>query len=109
MTFPKTLASIAIATSFLATAPALAASTYVDEKTQDVFILGYDLTDRADAEKVLKKIESAAERVCRISAGPVTLQERRLRENCEEKAVDIAVNSLQSPMLTDVLKASRDS
>lgn len=109
MTLPKTLASIALATSTLAMVPAFAATSDVHVKNQDVSILGYDLSDRADAERVLSKIEKAAERVCRLSTARVTLQERKLRTQCAEKAVDVAVGSLQSPTLTEALRASRES
>lgn len=109
MTLPKTLASIALATSIAAAAPAFAGSSDVSVKTQKVSILGYDLSDRADAEQVLTKIEAAAERVCKITTARVTIQERRLRDQCEEKAVDVAVGSLQSPILSETLRASRAS
>ena len=109
MTLPKTLASIVLATSIAAAAPALAGSANVNVKTQNVSLLGYDLSDRADAERVLSKIESAAERVCKITTARLTIQERKLREQCEEKAIDVAVGSLQSSTLSEALRASRSS
>lgn len=109
MTLPKTLASIMIATSVVASAPAFAGAIDPHVKTMDVSILGYDLSDRADAEHVLSKIESAAQRVCTLSTARITLQERKLRQACAEKAIDIAVNSLKSQTLSDVLRESRES
>ena len=109
MTLPKTLASIMIATSVVASAPAFAGAIDPHVKTQDVSILGYDLSDRADAERVLAKIESAAKRVCTLSTARVTIQERKLRQQCAEQAIDIAVGSLDSPMLNEVLEDSRKS
>ncbi len=109
MTLPKTLASFALATSVTAMVPVFAATSDTHVKTQNVSILGYDLSDRADAERVLSKIESAAERVCTLSTARVTIQERKLRQQCAEKAIDIAVGSLKSPTLSEALIASRES
>jgi UrcA family protein len=109
MTLPKALVSIALATSVTAMVPAFAATSDAHVKTQSVSILGYDLSDRADAERVLSKIESAAERVCTLSTARVTIQERKLRQQCAEKAIDIAVKSLKSPTLSEALIASRES
>ncbi len=109
MTLPKTLASIMIATSVVATAPAFAGAMDPHVKTMDVSILGYDLSDRADAERVLSKIESAAQRVCTLSTARVTIEERKIRQACTENAIDIAVASIKSPTLSEVLEASRES
>ncbi len=107
MTLPKTLAAAIVSTVALSVAPAIAGMTDVQVQSKDVSVLGYDLADRSDAQQVLKKIETAAERVCTLTGARLTVQERVLRQRCADKAIDIAVNSLQSPTLSAVLTESR--
>ena len=99
MTLPKTLAAMTCISIALASVPALAATSDVHIKTKEISILGYDLSNRADAEAVLKKIVSTAESVCRLHGNRETLIERRLRQRCADKAIDVAVASTRSETL----------
>jgi len=106
MTLPKTLAVLTISSLALSIAPAMAGLSDVHIQTKEVSVLGYDLSERADAENILNKIEAAAEKVCTVSAIRQTVRERVLRQRCADKATDMAVRSLNSPTLTAVFSDS---
>lgn len=105
MTLPKTLATVMTAAAAFSLLPAMAASTDVQEKSQDVSIRGYDLTDVNDAKAVLEKIEKAADRVCTISSERATVRERILRRACAESAIGKAVAALDAPEVTALADA----
>ncbi len=90
-TLTKLTAAI-LATGLIAS-PALAGPSTI-ESSVDVNISGYDLSLAADAQTVLNKIESAAEKVCDVSRGVRLLEKKRNQEACVEKAVSDAMTSL---------------
>jgi len=106
---PIAITALALTGMPLAISPAMAATTEVHIKTKDVSILGFDLSDRADATRLLKQITTAAKRVCTISTHRETMRERVLRRQCAEKATDIAVQSLNSPTLNAVWQESQQN
>lgn len=105
MTLSKTTTAILGSIAALAILPASAGSTDdATVRTIDVSISGYDLTDPADAKKVLSKIQSAAKRVCRSSQARQTLRERAEEFACRASAISEAVNDLDFPELTAALE-----
>nr|WP_070958961.1 UrcA family protein [Hyphomonas sp. Mor2] len=105
----KLTLSIAVATGALSVSPAMAAASDVHTKTQEISILGYDLSDRSDASDLLARIQSASKRVCKIYTNRETVRERSLREHCAEQATATAVQSLNSPILTAVWNETKSS
>lgn len=100
MPLSKSLIAIAVCAASVSVAPAMAASTTVLEQSKEVQVFGYDLSDAADAEQVLDKIQSAANKVCTLRTTVDTVRERMLRRECAERAVTTAVSSLNSPTLS---------
>lgn len=102
MTIPRnTLVAIAITAAAFAL-PA-AAATATNTQTIDVKIAGLDLNTPAGAELVLGKIERAAKRVCAIGTARETLAGKIEAEACVEKAVKVAVASIDAPVLKQAL------
>ena len=106
MTLPKTLATAFAATATLALLPA-AAGEFEVTKTMEVSIADYDVKDAADARAIVKKIESAARKVCTLDRGPVPLHERAQRTACEREAVANAVQSLNSELVVAAFEETR--
>lgn len=90
-TLTKLTAAI-LATGLIAS-PAFAGPGTI-ESSVNVNITGYDLSQAADAETVLNKIESAAEKVCDVSRSVRLLEKKRKQEACVEQAVSDAMTSL---------------
>lgn len=100
MPISRTMIAIAAASVSVSMVPAFAATSTVHEQSKEVQIFGYDLTDAADAETVLAKIQATAKNVCTIRSNLDTARERAERQECAENATTVAVNSLRSPTLT---------
>ena len=107
MTLPKTLATVTTFAFALSMAPAMASLSEVHTQTKEISILGYDLSDRADAERILNKIESTAQSVSRLSQNRSTVRERTLVRRCADKATETAVRSVNSPTLLAVYAETR--
>lgn len=105
---PTAFAALALTTTALAASPAMAATTAVHIKTKEISILGFDLSDRADATRLLNQIAVTSKRVCTISTNRETVRERTLRRRCAEKATDIAVRSLNSDTLNVVWREMKN-
>lgn len=108
MTLPKTIITLATASAALALTPAMAATEFSPVKrSQEISIISYDLTKSEHAEIILKKIETAAKRVCGYSTVRQSVRERFLQEVCAETAVQEAVASTNAPTLNAALEKSK--
>ncbi|MEO0607141.1 MAG: UrcA family protein [Pseudomonadota bacterium] len=104
MTLSKSLISFTVATAALSFLPAMAAGKDTIKQKAEISLAGYDLTDVADAKAVVEKIQTAAEKVCSLPGGEWTLRERMDKRSCEAEAIERAVQSLDSSIVTAVLE-----
>jgi UrcA family protein len=109
MTFSKTLTITLIAASASALLPALAATKTAHEKQLEISLRGYDLANAADATEVFEMINSASERVCRITGSRQTIRARLDERRCRVDAVIKAVASINAPQLTEIMHEKMDN
>ena len=102
MTLPKTLISFTVAAAALSCLPAMAAGKNAIKQKAEVSIAGYDLSEVSDAKAVIQKIKTAADKVCSLPGGEWTLRERMEKRACEADAIESAVKSLDSSIVTAV-------
>lgn len=93
--FSKKLAILGAATLSAATvfAPASLAGS-LDVQSIEIDISGYDLTTDEGSAAIVRKIESAAKKVCNVRTGPQTLAERSVTNDCMDAAIADALDSL---------------
>jgi UrcA family protein len=97
----KSIASALAAVSAIAAiATPAAAETQRDEVSVRVSYRGLDLTTERGANRLLNRIENAAERACGSNEGRLTLAERRAARACEAEAMQRTVASLNDTMVT---------
>lgn len=110
MTLPKPVTILIGSALALATLPAMAdRSPDHDLKSVDVGISEYDLTKSEDAQRLYKKIESAAKRACRRTSSRPSLREHSEEVDCREDAIERAVVQLNAPVLTLVMNGQNPS
>lgn len=81
-------------------APAVAAATDQDGVSKAVFVGDLDLSSRAGARAAISRIRAAAVAVCGDSPDPRFLERAAPYHACLRTAVDRAVASLDSPIVT---------
>lgn len=104
MTLSKTITTIIASVTACAILPAMAATEFdAEQKSKEISIAGYDLTEVTDAKAILARIETAAKSVCKVSANRQTIREITLRRACEEAAIEATVENLNAPQVTALL------
>ncbi|MEP1143630.1 MAG: UrcA family protein [Henriciella sp.] len=105
MTLSKTMTTIIAAATACAVLPAMAATQFdAEEKSKEISIAGYDLTQATDAKAILARIESAAKSVCKVDANRQTVRETMLRRECEKAAIESTVESLDAPEIAALIQ-----
>lgn len=94
----KTLAAVVALTAITGFALPATAETRTEQVAVSYHDL--DLTTESGAEQMLVRIERAAERACSaLYPGRLSLTERRERRRCAQEALEVAVATLNAPMV----------
>lgn len=93
----RTLLALACAPALLFAMPATAQTGDVQERV--VYFGDLNLNTRAGAERLLQRIEAAADAVCFDRSGPRPLSDRREVRGCEAESVEFAVQEVGHPNL----------
>lgn len=96
--------TLALAALALSGAVALPAAAGAIEQTEQktVSVAGIDMNTEAGAKIVYKRIEKAAERVCGVSEGRMSLKQAQPAKACAASAVDAAVKALNVDAVTTI-------
>lgn len=109
MPFSKTLTTALVSVAACALMPAMAATQFEpEEKSREISIRGYNLTNITDANTVFEMINTAAKRVCKHHGLRETLRERVNEKKCREEAITSAVESVDSPQLKAIMREQLD-
>lgn len=109
MPFSKTLTTALVSATACALMPAMAATQFEpEEKSREISIRGYDLTDLTDANAVFEMINTTAKRVCQHHGLRESLRERAEEKRCREDAITNAVKSVDSPQLKAIMREQLD-
>lgn len=81
----------------LASVAVIAVAPHSSANSQGVVVSlrGYDLTDKQDRQRLTTQIERAAETVCGMRRGRMTLEERGAAERCKAQAQAKAMIELE--------------
>lgn len=100
----------ALVTSAVATAPAFAEAPNEEGPSVRVSYAGLDLSNPADAEVVMHRLNIAARTVCGgvPAARSHVLSERAAYLTCHDETLDNAVASAHQPLLTELYEHRRE-
>lgn len=76
------------------------AQTRNEVRTEIVEFNRYDLDHDAGADRLIRRIENAADNVCGERMGPGPLDERRARRGCAQAATEDGVRDVAHPNVT---------
>ena len=93
----RTLLALVCAPALLFAGSAIAQTSDTDYEERVVYFGDLNLSSRAGADSLLRRIEAAASDVCFDRTGPRPLSETRSVRNCETETIEYAVQDVGHP------------
>ena len=103
----KSIAGIACAVAMLGLVPLCASSEEPQVKTVSVSLEKLDQSNTSDIASLLTRIERAAKRACVVTGRTWTMTERMEVHDCMDDAIDQAIASIESPIISAALREAR--
>lgn len=101
--------SFAGAVAMLAIIPMSASAEDPQVKTISVSLEKLDQTDPSELAGLLNRIERAAKRACTVTGRTWTMTERIEVHDCMDDAIDQAIASIESPIVSAALREARSN